>query len=133
MNINSVAATVYGVLAAGVVAFQVALAAGAPWGHLALGGSFPGKFPPSLRVVALFQAVFIVLMALIVLSRAGFALLSWSRAARWLVWVVVSVAAMALVLNLITPSSGERTLWAPVSLVLLISSVLVALTEQRRR
>ena len=35
--------------------------------------------------------------------------------------------AVALVLNLITPSGGERAVWAPVALVLLLSSLVVAL------
>jgi hypothetical protein len=41
--------------------------------------------------------------------------------------MVVAVAAVGLVLNLITPSAGERALWAPVTVILLLSSVVVAL------
>jgi hypothetical protein len=33
---------------------------------------------------------------------------------------------VGLVLNLITPSAGERAIWAPVVLILLISSTVVA-------
>ena len=40
--------------------------------------------------------------------------------------MVVAFAAVSLVLNLITPSAGERMLWAPVALVLLVCSLLVA-------
>ena len=116
----------YAIVSAGVVAFQLALAAGAPWGSFAMGGAFPGQFPPSLRVAALIQAVLIALMAAVVLSRAGLFLPAWSRATRWLVWVVVLVAAVSSVLNLITPSSGERAVWAPVALLLLASALVVA-------
>ena len=38
--------------------FQIALAAGMPWGHLAMGGRYPGKFPPNMRVGAVIQACF---------------------------------------------------------------------------
>ena len=38
-----------------VVAFQLALAAGAPWA-IWHGRSFPGQFPPALRIAALVQA-----------------------------------------------------------------------------
>jgi type IV secretory pathway VirB2 component (pilin) len=62
----------------------------------------------------------------IVLARAGIALKGWERVARWMVWVVVAFSAVSLVLNLITPSAGERMLWAPVALVLLVCSLLVA-------
>jgi hypothetical protein len=126
MDIRRVAALLYAVMAAGVVAFQIALAAGAPWGAYAMGGASPGQFPPALRIAALVQAALIVGMAAIVLSRAGLILAGWSRVSRWLVWVVVAVTAVSLVLNLITPSAGEQALWAPVLLLLLASSVVVA-------
>ena len=126
MDIRRVAALLYAVMAAGVVAFQIALAAGAPWGAYAMGGASPGQFPPALRIAALVQAALIVGMAAIVLWRAGLILAGWSRVSRWLVWVVVAVTAMRLVLNLITPSAGEQALWAPVLLLLLASSVVVA-------
>jgi hypothetical protein len=62
-----------------------------------------------------------------VLVRAGLILPAWARVSRWLIWMVVAVAAVGLVLNLITPSAGERALWAPVTVILLLSSVVVAL------
>lgn len=127
MNIRRVAATIYAAVSAGVVVFQIALAAGAPWGAYAMGGAFPGQFPPILRIAALVQAALIVGMAAVVMSRAGLVLARWSHASRWLVWVVVAFAAVSLVLNLITPSAGERTIWAPVALLLLASSAVVAI------
>ena len=126
MDIRRLAAIVYAVVSAGVVAFQVALALGAPWGSVAMGGAFPGQLPPALRLTALLQAVVLVLMSGVVLARAGVALRRWHRASRWLVWVVVAFAAVSLVLNLITPSAGERMIWAPAAFVLLASSLLVA-------
>ena len=133
MDIRRVAALLYAVMAAGVVAFQIALAAGAPWGAYAMGGAVPGQFPPALRIAALVQAALIVGMAAIVMSRAGLILAGWSRVTRWLVWVVVAVAAVSLVLNLITPSAGERALWAPVLLILLASSAVVAIKDSLGR
>ena len=43
-----------------------------------------------------------------------------------LVWWVVALEAVSLVLNLITQSAGERAIWAPVALLLLASSTVVA-------
>ena len=126
MNIRRVAAIIYALVSAGIVAFQVALALGAPWGAYAMGGAFPGQFPPALRVAALVQAVVLLLLAGIVLARAGVALHRWRRAARWLVWLAVAFAAVSLLLNLITPSAGERMIWAPVAFFLLVSSLMVA-------
>ena len=42
MTATQLAAIVYALATAVVVGFQVALAAGAPWGEYAMGGRFPG-------------------------------------------------------------------------------------------
>ena len=133
MRLRRAAALLYGALAAGVVLFQVALAAGMPWGAYAMGGAFPGRFPPPLRLAALAQAALIGGMGLVVLSRAGIVLAGWSRSARRLVWVVVAFAAVSVVLNVLTPSKGERLVWTPVSLLLLASSIVVASEGRRGR
>ena len=90
-----------------------------------MGGAYPGQFPPPMRVAALVQALVLLFMAGIVLTRGGVALQRWSRSSRWLIWVVVAFAAVSLVLNLITPSAAERMLWAPVAFVLFVSSLVV--------
>jgi len=46
------AAVVYAFFSAVACLFQLALALGAPWGKLAMGGAFPGRFPPKLRILA---------------------------------------------------------------------------------
>ncbi len=129
MSIPKAAGILYATISAGVVAFQIALAFGAPWGSYAMGGAFPGQFPPALRVAAIFQAALLIGFAAVVLARAGLLLPGWFRASRWLIWVVVAFAALSLVLNLITPSAGERTIWTPVAFLLLISSVTAALAS----
>jgi hypothetical protein len=126
MNKVSLAAIVYAIVIVGVIAFQLALAAGAPWGEFAMGGAYPGQFPPELRVAAVVQAVILAGLALVVLARAGIMLPNWSKASRRLIWVVVVFSALSLVLNTITPSVRERAIWAPVALVMLVSSVIVA-------
>ena len=127
MDITGVAAPVFAVVAAGVVAFQLALALGAPWGVYAMGGAFPGRFPPPLRVAAVIQAVVIGLLAVVVLSAAGLLLPDLAAAFPWLVWIPVAVSGLALVLNSISRSVGERRIWVPVAMLLLVSSLLVAL------
>jgi len=121
-----IAAWLYSIVAAGLILFQLALAAGAPWGEFAMGGTFPGQFPPTMRVAAVLQAAVIVGMVTVVLARAGISFTGWVRRTRWLIWVVVGYGAIGLILNLITPSTGERALWVPVALVMLVSSVIVA-------
>ena len=45
MAMKRFAAIIYAIVSLGVVAFQIAFAAGAPWGAYAMGGAFPGQFP----------------------------------------------------------------------------------------
>ncbi len=127
MDITSAAGLVFAVTASGVVAFQLALALGAPWGAYAMGGAFPGRFPPPMRVAAVVQAALIALLAVGVLSVAGILLPDVAVAFPWLGWVAVVVSAVAVVLNAISRSAGERRIWVPVAAVLLVSSLLVAL------
>lgn len=129
MKNHRIAASVYVIVSIVVILFQFALAAGAPWGNFAMGGAYPGQFPPELRVAAVVQAIILALLALVVLSRAGITLQKWSRTSRWLIWVVVAFSAISLVLNAITPSAGERAIWAPVALIMLTCSVLVAIRK----
>ncbi len=128
MNITAAAAIAFAIAAAAVIGFQVALALGVPWGSYAMGGAFPGKFPPRMRVAALVQAVLLAGTVAILLSRAGLVLSAWSGVVGWLIWGVVAIAAAAVVLNAITPSAGERRLWVPVAVLMLVSSLVVALT-----
>lgn len=127
MNVTAVAAMVYLVLTVGVIAFQLALAAGVPWGSYAMGGAFPGKFPPRLRVAAVVQAAILGLLAAVVLSHAGLLHGNRSLSPAWMIWCVVAFAAVGVVLNSISPSPGERRIWVPVTILLLASSVAVAL------
>ena len=95
MDIRRAAALFYAAVSAGVVAFQIALAVGAPWGVYAMGGAFPGQLPPALRIAEVIQAALLIGMAAVVMSRAGLILARWSRVSRWLVWVVVAFAAVS--------------------------------------
>ena len=114
------AARIYGVLSAGVIAFQLGLALGMPWGALAMGGAYPGTYPPEMRVVA-------VAAALLLAGFAGLVLLAarGTVARAWL-WPLAGLLGLGLALNLISPSAGERALWAPVVAVMLACTVRVA-------
>lgn len=125
---TTAAALLCAAVTAGVVVFQVALALGAPWGAYAMGGAFPGKYPPAMRVAALVQASLLALIAAVVLSAAGVVAPSLAETFPWLIWVVVVLMALGVVLNAISRSAGERRIWVPVTIVLLVASLIVALT-----
>jgi hypothetical protein len=75
------------------------------------------------------QAVLLAGMAVVILARAGLILPGWWRVSLWLVWIVVAITAISLVLNLISPSAGERAIWLPTLSLLLISSLIVAFSS----
>jgi hypothetical protein len=121
-------AYLFALLALIVFLFQIALAAGMPWGHLAMGGRYPGKFPPNMRVGAVIQGALMAFLGVIVLSRAGAAFPGLASLSNILIWVAVAISGISLVLNLITQSKWERVLWAPVGLLMTVSSLVVALS-----
>lgn len=129
MDLTAAAAVLYAIVVSGVVAFQVALALGAPWGGYAMGGAFPGRFPPRLRVAAVAQGAILAGTIAVVLARAGLAFPELSEPARWITWAVVALTLVALVLNAITPSAGERRIWVPVTLAMVVTSLVVALAS----
>jgi hypothetical protein len=123
---GAVAAVAFVIVALVAIAFQLALALGAPWGEYAMGGRYPGRFPPRLRAGAIAQAVVLGLLAVIVATRAG--LIGSPLEAPWPIWLVVAFSAVSLIVNAISRSPGERRLWVPVAIVMLASSIVVALT-----
>ena len=95
-----------------------------------MGGAFPGHYPSVMRMGAVIQAMLLAMMATVVMARAGLALPRWSQEYRWMIWLVVGMGGLGLVLNLITPSAGERMIWVPVAFVQLVCSLAVATGKQ---
>ncbi|NTV06348.1 MAG: hypothetical protein HGA59_07575 [Chlorobiaceae bacterium] len=132
MRVTRPAAMLFTIVTAGVVFFQFALAVGLPLGSYAMGGAFPGVFPPFMRYAALFQAFLLVVTVLVVLSRSGVLLRSWFRISKWAIWLIVFLGLISVVLNSITPSAGEKAIWQPVSILLFACSFTVAITASKR-
>jgi hypothetical protein len=124
----ALAAWAYAAATTVVVVFQLALALGAPWGDRAMGGRWSGTLPPAARVGAVVQSLVLALLALVVLDAAGVLALGWTDALPWLPWVPVVVAALSAVMNAATRSPAERRTWLPVAVVLLVSSLFVAIS-----
>lgn len=117
------------VLLFGLVLFQIALAAGVPWGLAAYGGR-SAELPNELRVASGVAVVVWTVAALIVLRRAGVS--GWAPLPdAWLViamWILVGLAVVAVVMNAITPSALERAIWLPFSVLLLGGMLTVAIS-----
>lgn len=124
-----------GVAAIGVVVllgclavFQVALVGGVPWGRFAHGGQHPGSLPASLRAASVVTVLLYVVMALVVLDRAGAVDVLPAAVSRTGAWVVVAVLALSTLANLASRSRPERLTMTPVALVLTGLAVVVAVS-----
>ena len=109
------AAVLYSIIIVLVIIFQCCLIGGAPWGKITQGGKHDGKLPISGRIVALLSILLLLFMAGGILSAAQLPP-DWPN---WAGWSALAIQLVSTVLNIITPSTVERRLWAPVTIVLL--------------
>jgi hypothetical protein len=106
--------------------FQLALALGAPLGHLAWGGQHR-VLPGGLRIGSLIAIALYGLFSATMLMRAGLVDvwpdMGWVGPAAW---AVVAYMALGVVVNAISRSRAERVTMTPLVGVLLVLSLLVA-------
>lgn len=120
------AGIVYSTLMVIVVLFQLCLAFGLPWGEASMGGKFPGKYPQKMRIVALINMLILSCLIIIVLVDSDLWLPQFKSISSIGIWFVVAYAVIAVILNIITPSKIERKIWAPITALQLIASVIIA-------
>ncbi len=125
---TAVAAVVFGLVTTIAIAFQLALAAGAPWGEYAMGGRFAGRLPPAMRIAAVGQAIVLAVLGTIVLADAGLVVPSIASGLPSAIWLAVGFSALSLALNAASRSPRERRVWVPVAAAMLVSSLVVAIT-----
>ena len=79
-----------------------------------------------MRVVAFINILILSFIASIVAAKANLFLTEMTPFAQKAIWGVVAFFVLSTILNTITPSKIER-IWAPVALIALIASIIVAL------
>jgi hypothetical protein len=121
----TISAIIFTSLTGIVIIFQGCLAAGLPWGEASMGGRYPGKYPPKMRVVAIINILVLLFMAAIVLAEADLLLPQLKSITGIGIWVIVAFFVIGTIMNTITPSRIER-IWAPVAFVQLLASIIVA-------
>jgi hypothetical protein len=103
----------------GLAAFQLLLAAGAPFGEAAWSGATEGQLSRGLRVGSAISIVVYAVAAALILRRAGFWVRGVSRRlARVGSWVLVVLLALGMFANFLSQSPWERLLLGPITLVL---------------
>lgn len=121
------AAIVAVVLLAAVIAFQVLLALGAPFGKAAWGGRHEGVLPKRLRIASGVAALVVYpLIILVVLSSSGLIDQGFlPTSAALAMWVLSGLFLLGAVANLASRSVPERY-WAPVSIAIAICCAIIA-------
>ncbi|KHL10582.1 hypothetical protein CLV56_2003 [Mumia flava] len=127
MDLVTLAASLFCTVLVGLAAFQVALAAGAPLGRYAWGGSHV-VLPTRLRVGSVVAIVIYAVFAAVVLADAGMVALGLPEPVIGvLTWVIAGYLAIGTIMNAASRSRAERVVMTPVSTLLCAASVVVAL------
>jgi FtsH-binding integral membrane protein len=113
---------------AGMGAFQVALAAGAPFGHAAWGGT-NAHLTSGQRTGSAISVVFYLAAIAIVRRRAAGSTGPLYRQGTWVLGGIMAIAAVA---NIVSGSRWENFLLAPIAVVLFLLCAVVARTASRR-
>ena len=118
-----VATAILGVL----IVFQLALAAGAPWGKAAYGGAWEGTLPRGIRINSLvFGAFLYPLVILYVLDAGGVAEFGFLRAESIVLRVLVFFFVTGTITNAISRSKIEKMIWTLPTAVLAICTFILA-------
>jgi hypothetical protein len=119
----------------GIAIFQVALAAGAPFGHAAWGGA-NAHLSTAQRLGSAVAVAVWTAAALVVLGRAGL----WATGElaplfRWGTWFLAAVSAIAALMNFASQSRWENLIFGPTALALAVLCTVVARsrTDERPR
>jgi hypothetical protein len=114
-------------LLAALAVFQFALILGAPIGHFAWGGQHR-VLPTRLRVGSAVSIVLYALFALILLERAGLATVFGSDGfVQVASWVLFGYFTLGILMNGISRSKPERNTMVPVTVVLAVLTLIIAL------
>lgn len=106
--------------------FQLALALGAPLGRFAWGGQHR-VLPQRMRVGSIVSILIYALIALCALDRAGAIDVFPDIVSAVAMWVIFGYFALGVVLNAISKSKPERAVMVPITIVLTVLSLLIAL------
>jgi hypothetical protein len=110
-----------------LIAFQLALAAGAPWGKAAYGGAWEGTLPKGIRINSLvFGAFLYPLVILYVLDAGGIADFDFLRAEGIVLWVLVFFFVTGTITNATSRSRIEKMLWTLPAAMLAICMLILA-------
>ncbi len=108
--------------------FQLALAAGAPWGRFAWGGQHEGVLPAGYRVASAVSVLVYGFVAVLALDRAGVIDVLPDAVSQVGMWIAFALLALGVVMNAISRSKRERYAMTPLALALAVLALFIALS-----
>ncbi|MCR2809396.1 MULTISPECIES: hypothetical protein [unclassified Microbacterium] len=106
--------------------FQAALVLGAPWGRFAWGGQHR-VLPTRLRVGSAISIIVYAVIVLLAWTKVGVVPAIPAIIGDVGMWIVFGYFCLGIVMNAISRSTSERNVMVPVTIVLTVLSLLIAL------
>ena len=123
------AAWIAAVLQGCLAAFHLLLAAGAPFGRMAWGGTQPAHLSDGMRFLSSIAAFLLAFFAITVLARAGIVVGFFAdRITAILTWGAVGLLGLKTVGSLASTSRAERRITGSVAAVACATALLVAVS-----
>lgn len=126
MFIKESAAFVYIFFNILIIIFHFALILGAPWGEFTMGGKDVGKLPKQKRVFAVLALPLLIFFLITIISLSGLSFIELKPISSKTIWGVIFFNFLTAIGNIFTKSHQERKLWAPITLIMLVCAIIIA-------
>jgi len=127
MSVVAIALAVAVVVLTALALLQLAVAAGLPYGRLVWGGQHR-VLPTSLRIGSVISVALYAFFVLVLIDRSELApALGGGSFGIVATWILFGYFTLGIIMNAISRSPIERAVMVPVTLVLAICSLLIAL------
>jgi len=109
------------------ILFQIGLVAGKPWGEWTMGGYNKGVLPLKLRFGAFISILILSFFVVITLNKINLFGLNLNFP-DWFRFLIIAFNILAVIANSITQSPKERKLWQPITIAMLVCSLVIFLS-----
>ena len=106
------------------ILFQIGLVFGKPWGEWTMGGYNKGVLPIKIRIAPFISILILSFFALFVINSTQILSTNFSFPS-FIKWFIIGFNVLAVIANSATQSKKERRLWQPITIVMLVCSLLV--------
>jgi hypothetical protein len=106
------------------ILFQVGLILGKPWGEWTMGGYVKGVLPARLRVGASLSVLILGFFGLVTADKALLSAVDFGFPG-WVGLLIIGFNVLAVFANSVTRSQKERRLWQPITIAMLVCSLIV--------